>query len=190
NDVELPARAHELGLRVIVDLVPNHSSDEHPWFKAALAAGPGGPERERYIFRDGRGPDGAEPPNNWRSVFGGPAWTRVDDGQWYLHLFDSRQPDFNWEHPEVADEFDSILRFWLDRGVDGFRIDVAHGLVKAPGLPDTEGVVVAGHERLASADLSHEASTDRPDWNHPGVHHLCRRWRRLLHSYPVHRMAL
>src|SRR5690625_262091 len=134
-------RAHQLGMKVIVDLVPNHSSDQHPWFQQALAAAPGSPERARYIFRDGRGPDGAEPPNNWSAVFGGPAWTRTTNpegtpGQWYLHLFNAGQPDFDWTNPEVAAEFESILRFWLDRGVDGFRVDVAHGLVKAAGLPD------------------------------------------------------
>ena len=137
------ARAHELGLKVIVDMVPNHSSDEHEWFKAALAAGPGSAERERYMFREGRGEHGELPPNNWESVFGGAAWTRVTEadgrpGQWYLHIFDTKQPDFNWEHPEVRAEFESILRFWLDRGVDGFRVDVAHGLIKEQGLPDTE----------------------------------------------------
>ena len=88
------------------------------------------------MFRDGRGENGGEAPNDWHSVFGGPAWTRVEDGQWYLHIFDSKQPDFNWEHPEVRAEFESILRFWLDRGVDGFRVDVAHGLVKEQGLPN------------------------------------------------------
>ncbi|MHB8275211.1 MAG: alpha-amylase family glycosyl hydrolase, partial [Dermatophilaceae bacterium] len=126
----LLATAHNLGLKVIVDLVPNHSSDEHAWFKAALAAGPGSPEREHYVFRDGLGPGGDLPPNNWLCVFGGAAWTRVPsdkststgpDGQWYLHLFDPKQPDFNWENPEVRAEFEDVLRFWLDRGVDGFR---------------------------------------------------------------------
>src|SRR5690242_7948769 len=117
--------AHTMGLRVIVDLVPNHTSNTHPWFQAARAAGPDSPERARYVFRDGRGPDGAEPPNDWQSVFGGPAWTRVADaddrlGQWYLHLFDTSQPDLDWENPEVRAEFADILRFWLDRGVDGF----------------------------------------------------------------------
>ena len=129
-------RAHELGLKVIVDLVPNHTSDEHEWFRAALAAGPGSPERERYLFREGRGGDGAEPPNNWDSVFGGPAWTRVEDGEWYLHLFDSTQPDLNWRNPEVGDMFEDVLTFWLDRGVDGFRVDVAHGLFKEESLRD------------------------------------------------------
>ena len=135
------ARAKELDLRVIVDLVPNHSSDQHPWFQDALAAVPGSRERARYMFRDGRGEGGEEPPNNWQSLFGGPAWTRVTEadgtqGQWYLHLFDASQPDFDWSNEEVREEFRRILRFWLDRGVDGFRVDVAHGLVKRDGLPD------------------------------------------------------
>jgi alpha-glucosidase len=142
----LLGRAHRLGLRVLVDLVPNHTSDQHPWFQAALAAGPAAPARDWYIFRAGRGSGGEQPPNNWVSVFGGPAWTRVSDltgreddtGQWYLHLFDSRQPDLNWGLPAVRDAFRDILRFWLDRGVDGFRVDVAHGLVKQPGLPDSD----------------------------------------------------
>ena len=132
----LLARAHDLGLKVIVDLVPNHTSSEHAWFRAALAAAPGSPERARYLFREGRGPDGSEPPNNWKSVFGGEAWTRVPDGQWYLHLFDSSQPDLDWRNPEVGDMFEEVLRFWLDRGVDGFRVDVAHGLVKEESLRD------------------------------------------------------
>src|SRR5207248_7351205 len=133
----LLARAHELGLRVIVDLVPNHSSWAHPWFVAALASPPGSPARERYIFRPGRGSPGgagsagAAPPNDWESVFGGLAWEQVPDGEWYLHLFDRSQPDFNWRHPDVGAEFESIIRHWLDRGVDGFRVDVAHGLIKA-----------------------------------------------------------
>ncbi|WP_344295441.1 glycoside hydrolase family 13 protein [Agromyces neolithicus] len=135
------AEAHARDIRVIVDLVPNHSSDQHVWFQAALAAAPGSAERARYLFRDGGGTDGELPPNNWESVFGGPAWTRVTEadgtpGQWYLHLFDSTQPDFDWTNDEVRDEFRRILRFWLDRGVDGFRVDVAHGMIKADGLPD------------------------------------------------------
>src|ERR1700712_1083544 len=130
----LIARAHELGLRVMVDIVPNHSSSEHPWFQAALAAGPGSAARARYVFRDGKGADGQEPPNNWLSTFGGPAWTRVTEadgtpGQWYLHLFDVTQPDFDWTNPEVGDEMEATLRFWMDRGADGFRIDVDHSLI-------------------------------------------------------------
>ncbi|MGZ4685048.1 MAG: glycoside hydrolase family 13 protein [Oryzihumus sp.] len=177
------ARAHELGLKVIVDLVPNHSSDEHAWFRAALAAGPGSPERERYMFRDGQGESGELPPNDWRSVFGGPAWTRTVDadgtpGQWYLHLFDPKQPDFNWEHPEVRAEFEDILRFWLDRGVDGFRVDVAHGLIKEDGLPDWE----ESQEMLGGADEEHDERRP-PMWDQDRVHEIYQRWRRILDAY-------
>ncbi|WP_414695814.1 glycoside hydrolase family 13 protein [Oryzihumus sp.] len=177
------ARAHELGLKVIVDLVPNHSSDEHAWFRAALAAGPGSPERERYMFRDGQGESGELPPNDWRSVFGGPAWTRTIDadgtpGQWYLHLFDPKQPDFNWEHPEVRAEFEDILRFWLDRGVDGFRVDVAHGLIKEDGLPDWE----ESQEMLGGADEEHDERRP-PMWDQDRVHEIYQRWRRILDAY-------
>ena len=151
---ELLERAHGLGLRVIVDLVPNHTSDEHAWFVEALAAAPGDAARERYLFRDGRGENGDEPPNNWQSIFGGPAWTRTTNpdgtpGQWYLHLFDAKQPDLNWENPQVRAEFEAILRFWLDRGIDGFRVDVAHGLVKEPGLPDYDAEL---HEAMETLD--------------------------------------
>src|ERR1700756_2487527 len=136
------AAAHQRGIKVTMDLVPNHTSSQHLWFQAAVAAGPGA-SRERYIFRDGRGAEGALPPNNWVSVFGGPAWTRViepdgNPGQWYLHLFDVEQPDLNWDNPEVFDDLEKTLRFWLERGVDGFRIDVAHGMAKTLGLPDTD----------------------------------------------------
>ena len=127
---DMVAAAHARGIKVIVDIVPNHSSNQHPWFKAALAAGPGSPERARYIFRDGRGEHGELPPTNWNANFGGPAWTRVADGQWYLHMFTPEQPDFDWSCPEVHAFFCDVLTFWSDRGVDGFRIDVAHGLAK------------------------------------------------------------
>lgn len=179
---KLIARAHELDLRVIVDLVPNHSSDEHEWFKAALAAGPGSLERERYLFRDGKGENGELPPNDWQAIFGGNAWTRVSDAdgnpeQWYLHLFDPKQPDFNWNDPEVRDEFVSILTFWLDRGVDGFRVDVAHSLIKADGLPDH-----AAHAQMAgTGDASHD--NGGPMWDQEGVHEIYRAWRELLDSY-------
>jgi alpha-glucosidase len=172
-------RAHELGLRVMVDIVPNHSSSEHPWFQEALASEPGSVERARYVFRDGKGQNGDEPPNNWLSNFGGPAWERVIEpdgspGQWYLHLFDVTQPDFDWTNPEVGDEMESVLRFWLDRGADGFRIDVAHGLVKVEGLPDAPpGHEIAGTERTA----------DLPMWDQPGVHDIYRRWRKVVESY-------
>ncbi|MGN6331487.1 MAG: glycoside hydrolase family 13 protein [Motilibacteraceae bacterium] len=178
----LVREAHALGLRVIVDLVPNHTSDEHAWFQAALAAGPGSPERERYVFRPGKGEDGNEPPNDWKSVFGGPAWTRLPDGDWYLHLFDVRQPDLNWDLPEVREEFHSILRFWLDRGVDGFRIDVAHGLVKHPDLPDLG-------ERAVGL-LESDAREGHPFWDLDGVHEVYRGWRQVLDEYPGERMAV
>lgn len=176
-------RAHELGLRVIVDLVPNHSSSEHPWFQEALAAGPGSPERDRYMFRDGKGEHGELPPNNWPSVFGGAAWTRVTEangepGQWYLHIFDSSQPDFNWKNPEVWEEFRRILRFWLDRGVDGFRVDVAHGLMKKEGLPDI--AEAAGADNIADALISPE---DVPYWAQPAVHEVYRDWHQVLAQY-------
>jgi alpha-glucosidase len=189
----LVSRAHELEIRVIVDLVPNHSSDEHAWFQAAVAAGPGSAERERYLFRDGRGAQGELPPNNWDSVFGGPAWTRVTEpdgtpGQWYLHLFDVKQPDFNWDHPDVRAEFESVLRFWLDRGVDGFRVDVAHGLVKKPGLPDhAKRTTMLGSTEEAAAHILDDEEPEPthlvPYWDQDGVHEIYRSWRALLDSY-------
>lgn len=170
--------AHGLGLRVIVDLVPNHCSDQHDWFQRALRAGPGSTARKRFHFQPGRGEQGELPPNDWESVFGGPAWTRVPDGEWYLHLFAPEQPDLNWDHPAVHDEFRSVLRFWLDLGVDGFRIDVAHGLVKAPGLPD-----VGGSEQ--SKLLGNLAT---PYFDQDGVHEIYRDWRRVLDEYDGERI--
>ena len=170
----LVSDAHALGLRVTIDIVPNHTSSAHPWFQAALRAVPGSPERDRYIFRPGRGRGGRARPNNWDSMFGGPAWTRVADGEWYLHFFDVEQPDLNWGNAEVGDEFESVLRFWLDRGVDGFRIDVAHGLVKLDGLPDAVPGVLMPH----------------PAFDQPGVHDVYRRWRKVLDDYPGERMAI
>lgn len=135
---ELAKAAHEHGIKVVVDIVPNHSSNLHEWFKAALAAAPGSPERDRYIFRDGKGPNGDQPPTDWIASFGGPAWTRVPDGQWYLHMFTKEQPDWNWKNPEVRADFIKTLRFWLDHGADGFRVDVAHGLAKDLDRDDLE----------------------------------------------------
>ena len=145
NDArKMIARAHELGLRVLVDVVPNHFSDQHPWFQSAINSKAGSIERSRFHFYDAK-PDGT-PPNNWISLFGGPAWTQIKGGdgsnQYYLHLFDSSQPDLNWESEDVANDFEKALRFWLDLGVDGFRIDVAHGLAKEKVLldhPDPQG---------------------------------------------------
>ena len=169
---ELLRHAHELGLRMIIDIVPNHTSSQHAWFRSALVTRPGSRERARYYFRPGRGRSGDRPPNNWTSHFGGPAWTRVPDGEWYLHLFDAGQPDLDWTNPEVGDEFESVLRFWLDRGVDGFRVDVANGLAKAEGLPDTR------------------RDTPLPFTDQPAVHDVYRRWRRVLDSYAGDRMAV
>lgn len=177
--------AHQLGLRIIVDLVPNHSSDQHEWFQRALREGPGSPLRDRYHFRPGKGANGELPPNDWESIFGGPAWTRSENpdgtpGDWYLHLFAPEQPDFNWDNPAVADEFRSILRFWLDMGVDGFRIDVAHGLVKAPGLPDLGG---ADQLKLLGNDVM-------PFFDQDGVHEIYRSWRGILDEYPGQRIGV
>jgi len=160
--------AHAAGIRVLLDIVPNHTSDQHPWFQAALRGEPGA--RERYLFRSGRA---ASPPNDWQSIFGGPAWTRTADGWWYLHLFAPGQPDLNWDHPEVRAEFEDVLAFWFDLGVDGFRIDVAHGLVKAPGLPDRGG-----------------ADTPHPAFDQDGVHDIYRGWRAVAERYEPQRIFI
>ena len=174
---KLIEEAHNLGIKIIIDIVPNHCSDVHPWFAAALAAGPDSLERERFWFRRGRGEHGELPPNNWQSRFGGSAWTRVTEpdgtpGEWFLHLYSSRQPDLNWTNPEVHEEFEDILRFWFNRGVDGFRIDVADGLVKADGLPDVADPAVGP---FPYSDLD-------------GVHEIYRTWRRIADSYPDKRV--
>jgi alpha-glucosidase len=119
---ELIDDAHRNDLKVVVDFVANHTSDQHPWFKRALAAAPGS-GRARYHFRDGKGPGGSDPPNDWISAFGGSAWTQIIEpdgipGQWYLHLFSPAQPDLNWDNLEVRGDFESILRFWFDFGLD------------------------------------------------------------------------
>ncbi|PWU52207.1 alpha-amylase [Micromonospora sp. S4605] len=178
--------AHALGLRIIVDLVPNHTSSAHPWFQAALAAAPGSAERARYLFADGQGEHGELPPNDWESIFGGPAWTRVPDGQWYLHLFDPAQPDLNWRHPQVRAEFEDVLRFWLDRGVDGFRIDVAHGMIKAEGLPDVGFSTMTTGQR--QVELLGKGRL--PYFDQDEVHDIYRAWRPILDSYPGGRMAV
>ena len=176
---------HEFGIKLIVDIVPNHTSSDHAWFQAALKAAPGSVERNRYIFRDGKGVNGDVPPNNWEAVFGGPAWQRVTEadgklGQWYLHLFAVEQPDLNWENPEVVAHLEDVLKFWLDRGVDGFRIDVAHGMFKEAGLPDIKKDPAA--EMLGTEH--------KPFWDQEGVHDIYRSWRKIFDSYPGDRMAV
>ncbi|MGP9683280.1 glycoside hydrolase family 13 protein [Brachybacterium sp. AOP3-A1-3] len=184
---EMIARAHELGLKVIVDIVPNHSSSEHVLFQEALAAAPGSPERDLYMFAEGRGVSGELPPNNWTSIFHGPAWTRITEadgtpGQWYLHIFDTSQPDWNWKNPRVHELMQDVLRFWLDRGADGFRVDVAHGMVKPEGLPD--------------ATVNAEGLIDIPEGEVPvyfdndGVLDIYREWRPILDSYEGDRMMV
>lgn len=166
--------AHKLGMRIVLDLVPNHTSSEHPWFRAALS-GRNHPDRNKYIFRDPK-PDGSAP-NNWESSFGGPAWTfHEPTGQYYLHLFAPEQPDLNWRNPEVHAEFERILRFWLDRGADGFRIDVAHSLYKDEMLRDNP---------------PDESPVDRRyPYDQPEVHEVYRNWRKIADSYPGDRVLV
>lgn len=168
--------ANRLGLKVLVDLVPNHTSSTHVWFQDALSSPSGSPARDRYHFRPGSGTDGTEPPNDWKSVFGGPAWSPVPDGEWYLHLFDETQPDLNWANPEVRAEFGEIIRFWLERGASGFRVDVAHGLAKDPGYPDV------GDEE-ESLLMAHDGGS-HPFWDRPELHEVVREWRAILDEYP------
>ncbi|MEV0644954.1 glycoside hydrolase family 13 protein [Phytomonospora sp. NPDC050363] len=173
----LIAEAHDLDVRIIIDIVPNHGSDAMPWFQQALADGPGSEMRQRYWFRPGRGSDGGEPPNDWQSIFGGSAWTRTKNpdgtpGEWYLHLFAPEQPDLNWDHPAIREEFLDVLRFWLDRGVDGIRIDSAALLVKDPALPD-------------GGDDADPLFTDRDE-----VHEIYRSWRALADTYDGDRLLV
>jgi alpha-glucosidase len=170
----LIADAHAVGIRIIIDVVPNHGSDQHPWFQAALQAGPGSPERDRFWFRPGRGVDGGEPPNGWQSIFGGPAWTRITEpdgspGEWYLHLFAPEQPDYNWANPQVRAEFEDVLRFWFDRGADGIRIDSAALLTKDASLPEVAPDAPPGPRH---------PYTDRDD-----VHEIYRSWRAVADKY-------
>ncbi len=181
---EMTARLHGSGIKVIVDIVPNHTSDRHAWFREGLAAPKGSRARDRYIFRDGRGPDGAQPPSDWPSAFGGPAWTRVSDGQWYLHLFAAEQPDLNWANREVRDDFLTTLRFWSDRGADGFRVDVAHGLAKNLAEP-LEPLPV----RRNPAD-SPVPPGAHPLWDRDEVHVIYAEWRQVFDEYDPPRFGV
>ncbi|MDN3310326.1 glycoside hydrolase family 13 protein [Microbacterium oryzae] len=184
--------AHALGMRVIVDIVPNHSSDRHAWFRAALAAGPGSPERARYVFRQGRGEAGALPPNGWTSLFGGSAWHPVGDGTWYLHLFAPEQPDFDWSNPEVREMFHDVLRFWADRGVDGFRVDVAHGLAKdlSDPLPGSSSLSMGPVGSMDAAPPPRRADGTDPLFDRDEVHEIFAGWRRVLDEYDPPRSAV
>jgi alpha-glucosidase len=177
----LIAEAHGYGIRIIVDIVPNHISDKHAWFQEALRSAPGSPQRDRFWFRPGRGEHGEAPPNDWQSIFGGPAWTRTtgpdgDPGEWYLHLFAPEQPDLNWGEPSVREEFEDVLRFWLDRGADGVRIDSAALLTKDASLPD----IAADPDGVGPHPFS-----DRDD-----VHDIYRGWRALSDTYPGERILI
>ncbi|MEX5258472.1 glycoside hydrolase family 13 protein [Kocuria arenosa] len=183
---EMTAALHEAGIKLIVDIVPNHSSDRHEWFRQALASPAGSPARDRYIFRDGLGPNGDLPPSDWQSVFGGPAWERTTEpdgtpGQWYLHLFAKEQPDFNWDNEEVRQDFLTTLRFWADRGVDGFRVDVAHALTKH--LPQSLPVSA----ELPDPDVHHG---DHPFWDRDEVHEIYAQWRQVFNEYDPPRTAV
>jgi alpha-glucosidase len=200
---QLVATAHSHGIRIIIDVVPNHCATDHPWFQTALIEGPGGDHRQLHHFRPGR--DDAKgqpgPPNNWDSFFGGSAWTQINegrsdaDGEWYLHLFDSSQPDFNWDHKKVQEHFAQVLRFWLDRGVDGLRIDVAHGMAKEPGLPnqrrpqavsfsdqgpDSGGALRNGPRTAQLGGFIGRSWEHEPMCDQPAVHKIFRQWRAIL----------
>ena len=179
----LVAEARKRGIRIMLDVVPNHCSIEHAWFKSAVAAGKGSPLRERFYFRDGRGENGELPPNNWQSIFGGAAWTRITEpdgnpGQWYLHVFDYSQPDMNWEHEDIKKQFDDMLTFWFDRGVEGFRVDAVAVVGKTPGLPD--GPDFTGRDDLKVSELA----TLNPHFQHrEEMRPYWARWRALMDRY-------
>ena len=178
---ELVNTLHSRGIRIFVDIVPNHCSDRHEWFQAALKAGRGSKERERFIFRDGRGENGELPPSDLASHFGPEGWTRVPDGQWYMHLFTKEQPDFNWDNPEVHEDFLKTLKFWSDRGVDGYRIDVAHALVKnLDPLPNRDSYAI---------EVMKSDGTD-PLFDRDAVHEIYKEWRKLFNQYDPPRVAV
>ncbi|MBW3081309.1 glycoside hydrolase family 13 protein [Bifidobacterium saguinibicoloris] len=180
----MAAAAHEAGIKVIVDIVPNHTADKHVMFQEALKAGRGSAARDRYIFREGRGANGELPPNDWQSLFGGPAWQRVEDGQWYLHIFAKEQPDLNWRNPDVHEEFKTTLRFWSDHGADGFRIDVAHGLAKDLDSTPLEDMPADTVQQVLNHDFT------SPLWDRREVHDIYREWREVFDEYDPPRFAV
>ncbi len=184
---EMLEKLHNVGIRVFVDIVPNHSSNLHRWFQDALKAAPGSTERNRYIFRDGKGENGELPPTNWISHFAPSAWTHesVMGGkynQWYCHLFAPEQPDFNWDNREVQEDFLTTLKFWSDRGVDGFRIDVAHMLKKDLSDPLKD---IPEPRTLDSRVPGNGILFDRED-----VHEIYKEWRLLFNQYDPPRVAV
>lgn len=199
---ELVDQAHERKIRVMVDIVPNHVSASHPWFLAALDSAPGSIERARFHFLDGRGETGELPPNNWESIFGGSAWTRIREasgewGQWYLHLFDSTQPDLNWENDEVRADALNTLKFWLDLGVDGFRVDVALGLAKDMTYPDLIDPIGMSQSLRFDLDPSSPEAVERRAglansalFDRDEVHDIYREWRTLMNEYGNDKMAV
>ncbi|MFT8536700.1 glycoside hydrolase family 13 protein [Bifidobacterium aquikefiri] len=180
---DLSAAGHAHGLKIVVDIVPNHSSNLHPWFQEALIAEPNSAARQRYIFRNGRGAQGELPPTDWIGNFGGSAWTRVADGQWYLHLFAKEQPDFNWDNRDVREDFIKTLRFWSDHGADGFRVDVAHGLAK-----DLNRTDLNDWSALATLPLPIDGS--HPLYDRDEVHEIFRQWRTVFDEYDPPRFAV
>lgn len=184
---EMSAALHAAGIKLIADIVPNHSSNRHIWFQEALASPKGSAARDRYIFRDGKGPDGEFPPSDWDSVFGGPAWERITEpdgspGQWYMHIFAKEQPDLNWANREVRDDFLKTLRFWSDRGVDGFRVDVAHALTKDLTEPLQSKLEIGTED--GTLDGSH------PFWDRDEVHEIYAEWREVFNEYNPPRTAV
>jgi alpha-glucosidase len=188
---------NKAGIQVMVDIVPNHSSDDHVWFQEALKSPIGSAARDRYIFRDGTslfprllfhtglitglGEMKDQAPSDWISIFGGSAWEPVGDGQFYLHLFDTSQPDFNWDNQEVRDDFIKTLKFWADRGVKGFRIDVAHGCVKdmSEPLPSNAEMKKSLEAKLTNGSI---ANSDRI-WDRDEVHEIYKTWREVFNQY-------
>lgn len=188
---EMSAALHAAGIKLIADIVPNHSSNRHEWFQEALAAPRGSAARERYIFRDGLGENGELPPSDWESVFGGPAWERITEpdgtpGQWYMHIFATEQPDLNWANREIRDDFLKTLRFWSDRGVDGFRVDVAHALTKDLTEPLISKV------ELSAANTGTDGFPDgsHPFWDRDEVHEIYAEWREVFNEYNPPRTAV